>query len=196
MVVRNTRPGRFSAGLDGWCVFKAFGPAEYWWRDRVQGARLIGHPAKAGAKVLQLRRPDDKDGDGAVWNFPAGRQGTLTVRLLLQQGFGGGSVALADRFIQPNDDVGEKKVLITLPIRADGELPGGTKLEPDQWLTIRFRWDIGSAECEITVDGKPACTLPMCKETAAGPSYVRFRSTAKTIDAAGMLVECMEAAVR
>jgi len=186
----------FSGGLDGWCVFKAFGPAKSWWRDRVQGARLIDHPAKAGAKVLQVRRPDDKDGDGAVWNFPAGRQGTLTVRLLLQQGFGGGSVALADRFIQPNDSVGEKKVLVTLPIAAAGELPGGTKLEPGQWQTIEFRWDIGEAECEIAVDGKPAGTLPMSKATTAGPSYVRFRSTARTIDTAGMLVESVEAAVR
>ena len=196
VVVRNTRRDDFSAGLDGWCVFKAFGPRQYWWRDRVQGARLIDHPAKAGAKVLQVRRPDDKDGDGAVWNFPAGRQGTLTVRLLIQQGFGGGSVALADRFIQPNDDVGEKKVLVTLPIRADGELPGGTKLEPGQWQTVKLRWDIGKAECEVTVDGKPACTLPMSKETTAGPSYVRFRSTAETVDTAGLLVESVEAAVR
>ncbi len=186
----------FSAGLDGWCVFKAFGPAKYWWRDRVQGARLIDHPAKTGAKVLQVRRPDDKDGDGAVWNFPAGRQGTLTVRLLIQPGFGGGSVALADRFIQPNDDVGEKKVLVTLPIRADGELPGGTKLEPGQWQTVKLRWDIGKTECEVTVDGKPACTLPMSKETTAGPSYVRLRSTAQTADTAGLLVESVEAAVR
>jgi len=183
----------FSNGLDGWCVFKAFGKPTHWWRDRVQGASLVDHPSKTGVKVLHVRRPDDKDGDGAVWNFPVGRKGRLTVQLSLRKGFGGGSIALADRFIQPNDDIGERKVLVTLPIQANGELPGGAKLEPSRWQTVDLRWDIEEAECAIAVDGKPACTLPMAKETSEGVSYVRFRSTAKAVDTAGFLVASVEA---
>ncbi|MBN1346082.1 MAG: exo-alpha-sialidase [Phycisphaerae bacterium] len=185
----------FSGGLDGWCVFKAFGRPKGWWRDRTVGPRLVDHPDRPGAKVLHIRRPDEKDGDGAVWNFPLGRQGKLTVRLRLQPGFGGGSIALADRFIQPNDNVGEKKVLVTLPLGRDGALPGEGKLVPGRWHALDLNWDLDKAACNVVVDGKPACTLPMSKAPSPGVCYVRFRSTANAIDAAGCLIESVEADV-
>jgi hypothetical protein len=185
----------FSQGLDGWSVFKAFGPATGWWRNRTVGPCLIDHPEKAGAKVLHLRRPDEKEGDGAVWNFPLGRQGKLSVRLRLQPGFGGGSLALADRFIQPTDEVGEKKVLVTLPIRSDGQVYGGVKLEPGRWYTVTLGWDLDKGRCSVVVDGKPACSLPMSKEPSPGVSYLRLRSTAQEVDTAGFLVESVDAKV-
>ena len=46
----------FSDGLGGWSVFKPFGPAKNWWRDRTQGAVLADHPDKPGKKVLHVRR--------------------------------------------------------------------------------------------------------------------------------------------
>ena len=56
----------FSGGFDGWSVFKSFGPAQGWWRDRQQGPQLINHPSEQGSKVMNICRPDDKPGDGAV----------------------------------------------------------------------------------------------------------------------------------
>jgi len=67
----------FSNGLEEWTVFKQFGPITYWWRDRVAGPQLKDHPFENGKKVLHIRRPDDKDPDGAVWNFPNGLSGNL-----------------------------------------------------------------------------------------------------------------------
>lgn len=185
----------FSGGLDGWCVFKAFGQPVHWWRDRVQGPQLVNHPDKPGAKVLHVRRPDERDGDGAVWNFPLGRKGNVTLRLHLQQGFGGGSVALADRFIQPNDDVGEKKSLFTLPIGADARLPAELTLKPKQWHTLALHWDLDNRHCQVLVDGRQACVLTSPREASPGVSYLRLRSTAQTKDTAGMLIESVQAEV-
>ncbi|NUQ61268.1 MAG: exo-alpha-sialidase [Pirellulales bacterium] len=186
----------FSGGLEGWCVFKAFGPAVYWWRDRVQGPCLVDHPAKPGARALHVRRPDDKDGDGAVWNFPLGRRGKLAVRLSLATGFGGGSVAIADRFIQPTDAIGEKQSVFTLPIPASGRLEEGVRLEPNRWHTLSMAWDLDQGQCRVQVDDRQAGTLTTADSNAFGLSYLRLRSTAPARDPAGFLVESVEAEVR
>lgn len=185
----------FSEGLEGWCVFKAFGPAEGWWRNRTQGPVLVDHPTKAGAKALHVRRPDDKDGDGAVWNFSIGRRGRASVRILLRQGFGGAGIALADRFIQPTDTVGEKTVLAVLPIRADGHIGGNAKLEPGKWYTVDLAWDLDKAECRVSVDRTSAGVLTISNRPSPGVCYLRLRSTAPSPDRAGFLVESVAADV-
>jgi hypothetical protein len=188
----------FSNGLDDWSVFKSFGEPINWWRDRVQGAVLVDHPTKAGAKALHVRRPDDKDGDGAVWNFPAGRRGKVELSFQLQTGFKGGSIALADRFIQPTDSVGEANAnLVLLSITGDGRLPDGTVLTSGQWYQLGLQWDLDRDICQILLNGQPTSTLPILNEDplSAGASYLRFRSTASTVDNAGLLVEWVRADV-
>jgi hypothetical protein len=48
----------------------------------------------------------------------------------------------------------------------------------------------------VTIDGKEASSLTMAHDTATGISYVRFRSTAPEVDAAGFLVESVRAEVK
>ena len=179
----------FSGGLDGWSVFTAFGEPVRYWRNRKQGAQLVDHPTRAGAKCLHLRRADENPPDGAVWNFPAGRKGRLMLKLMPGEGFAGASIALADRFIQPTDDVGEKKVLFRLPIRPDGGLPGGPRLETGRWHSVELAWDLEAGQCRVLVDGEPAAELARSSDQCAAVSYLRLRSTAETIDPAGFLVE-------
>lgn len=187
------RKGDFSSGLDNWSVFTSVGPAANWWRDRTQGAILTDHPGKPNAKVLHVRRPGENDADGAVWNFPLGRQGRVCVQLLLQPGCQGVSLALADRHIQPTDSVGEKKVVFQLPIAADGRLPNGTVLRPGQWYTIALQWDLDKRSCQVLLDGQPAGTLLAVSEDSPGLCYLRLRSTATDVDTAGMLIESVRA---
>jgi hypothetical protein len=186
-LLETRREEAFADGLKNWSVFKGFGPARGFWRDRVPGACLVPHPSRANAQVLHVRRPDEKAGDGAVWNFPAGRKGKLTLRLLLKKGFGGASVALADRFFDPTDDHGEKRAVFVLPLGADGRVPGGPALEPERWYTLGLEWDAGV--CRVTVAGQGAGRLLARNTTPNGVSYLRLRSTAATTDPAGMLVE-------
>jgi hypothetical protein len=179
----------FSSGLDGWCVFKGFGPASGWWRNRVPGARLMGHPTKPGAEVLHLRKPDEKAADGAVWNFPSGSQGTLTLRLKLNAGFGGGGIALLDRFFDPTDDRVSSQAAFHLPINAQGRLGRNERLTFDQWHTLEFVWDVEAKQCRVRIDGEPAATLRLNAAKLGGVSYLHLRSQATEIDTAGFLVE-------
>ncbi len=179
----------FSHGLGGWCVYKPFGPVRSYWRDRTQGPQLMDHPILPGAKVLHLRRPDAKVGDEAVWNFPAGGKGTLTLRILLNSGFAGGTVALADRFIPPTDPAAQTLELFQLPIDREGQLPGGTRLALGDWHSLEMNWDADDRRCVVRIDGAPAAMLPRRNPEGGRPSYLRVRSTADGIDPAGWLLE-------
>ncbi|MEW6304015.1 MAG: sialidase family protein [Verrucomicrobiota bacterium] len=170
------------ASLDAWHVFKGFGPAKRFWRDRTQGPQLIAHPDKPDAKALHLRRPDERDADGAAWNFPSAQRGKLTLRLRPQPGFAGGRISLTDRMFDPCDDNGEKLAAFSFPFDATGPFQSG------RWHTVEFVWDTAMKQCAVTFEGK---TTTLAQQHAApnGLCYVRLRSTASALDHAGFLVE-------
>jgi hypothetical protein len=184
-LLETTQTERFD-NHDAWHVFKGFGPAKRFWRDRVQGPQLIAHPDRPGARVLHIRRPDERDADGAVWNFPAGHAGTLTLRLRVEKDFGGGQISLTDRFFDSCDDAGEKQAAFAYPI--------GTNLQASQWHTLELSWD--QTQCAVTLDGQPAGTLASRAPAPDGLSYLRLRSTATAVDNAGFLVESVKVEIR
>lgn len=179
----------FSNGLEEWSVFKHIGLASGWWRDRVVGPVLVEHPSKKGGKALHIRRPDENDGDGAVWNFPNGRSGNLLLRIMLNKGFGGGSIALTDRFFNPSDSHGERLSMFNLSISNSGQLENGQSISIGQWHNLRFSWDIANKNCDVILNGKKVYTIPLKNGTLNGLSYLRLRSTSPTKDTAGYLVE-------
>lgn len=101
----------------------------------------------------------------------------------------GASIALADRFIQPTDDAGEKKVLFSLPITPDGGLPGGKRLEAGRWHSVELAWDLEAGRCRVLIEGREAAALAQSNAHSAGVSYLRLRSTAPAADPAGFFVE-------
>lgn len=185
----------FSHGLDAWSVFKPFGPAERYWRDRTQGPVLVDHPSKSDAKALHVRRPDEKAGDEAVWNFPAGKQGRLTLRMMLEDGFAGGEISLADRFIQPTDPVADELAAFRLAIDKNGQLADGVRLDAGRWYTIQLDWDLAERKCAVTVDGQRELTIEQNNADSDDVSYLRLKSTAEQIDPAGFLIEHVEVEV-
>jgi hypothetical protein len=193
----------FARGLDGWSVFKSYGPVRSYRRSRVAGAQRIQHPSKANAWVLHLRRPDEKIGDGASWNFPTGRRGEVKVRLLLKKGFGGGLITLTDRFIYP-DDANPSKVVFALPIDADGTIADSGRLEFDRWHTLKLTWRVEldppkggwPGTCSVKLDGKEVGVRPQLNRARSGLSYLRLHSTAQEIDQAGFLIENVKVQVK
>ncbi len=183
----------FSKGLDEWTVFKHFGPASRSWRDRVAGPRLISHPSSKGMQVLHIRRPDEKDPDGAVWNFPNGLSGKLALRIMLNKGFRGGTISLTDRFFNPSDDHGDRLAMFCLPIAREGQKATGLTISAGQWHLIELLWNIKDKTCVVKVDGKQGTALKQANETLNGISYLRLRSTADEIDTAGFFVESVVA---
>jgi lysophospholipase L1-like esterase len=186
----------FSQGLDEWCVFKPHGPSRGWFRDRSQGPELVAHPDRPGARALHLRRPDDGDPDGAMWNFPLGSKGDLTLRIRLGAGFAGGVVSLTDRFFNPEDPAGERDAIFSLPIAGDGRIALGSVLERERWTTLRFDWDLAERTCPVSVDGRPAVYLKPSYTAAPGVCYLRLRSTAARVDTGGFLVESVKVVLR
>ncbi len=177
----------FADGLDSWHVFKPIGTPRNWWRDRAVSGKLIPHPQQAGARCLQLGRPDDHAPDGASWNFPNAWKGQLTLQLRLEDGSQGGSLALTDRFFDPTDDQGERLAAFHLPFSSDGKadtLP----LPPGRFHQLTLRWDLSRQTCTLQVNGTEARTLPLRHPTLNGLSYLRLRSTASQPDRAGFLI--------
>lgn len=193
-LLETSRRDDFSEGIDGWCVFKQFGEAAGWWRNRTQGPELMDHPEKTSAKVLHIRRPDEKDPDGAVWNFPSGTAGKLAIRFMIRQGSTGGSIALNNCFYDPIDSAGEKAAMFLLPIAAGTKI-GEVELQADRWYSAELAWDLAKESCVVTIDGKQAATLPLANPTKTGICYLRLRSSAPSVDSAGWLVESVQADV-
>jgi hypothetical protein len=179
----------FSNGLEEWTVFKHFGSVTNYWRDRVVGPQLVEHPTEKGKKVLHIRRPDEKDADGAVWNFPNGQSGRLTLRIMFNEGFRGGCIALTDRFFNPSDNSGEKLAMFCLSINNKGQFGQDAGISVGQWHTLEFVWNLTDRVCKVISDGKPVTTLPLNNETLNGLSYLRLRSMAQEKDTAGYFIE-------
>jgi len=182
-LMETTQSDDFSNGIDAWHLYKGVGKPERWWRDRVQGPQLIAHPDKPGAKVLHIRRPDDNDPDGATWNFPAGVFGKITLRLKAQEGFAGGHISLGDRMFDPCDNTGDSLAChkLALPIK------------PGKWHELTLEWT--GEYCVSTLDGEILDTAEAGFAYPNGLSYLRLRSTAKSVDPAGFLVESVKAEV-
>lgn len=182
----------FSEGLDGWHVFKPFGPASGFWRDRTVGAALVDHPDKPGTHALAIRRLDERPADGATWNFPNGWQGRLTIRLLLRTGFQGASLTLADRMFEPTDEQGESMAVFRVSFDPQGNAGNGLQLALDQWHTLELRWNLDDGKCSLNASDAEH-TLHLIEPTPNGVSYLRLSSLATTPDPAGILVDSVRA---
>jgi len=186
----------FAQGAENWSIFKGYGAVKAWGSPRTEGAECIAHPSRAGAKVLHVRRPDDKPGDGAVWNFPIGWVGKVSARILLRKGFQGALVSLTDRFFHP-EIVDMQNTTFALPIAGDGRLNKDVILEKERWYEIELAWQVEQkvpgdrwpGTCKVLVDGREAMTLPQLNRAQPGVGYLRLNSTAGNVDPAGFLVE-------
>ncbi|MCC6488163.1 MAG: hypothetical protein IT364_11750, partial [Candidatus Hydrogenedentes bacterium] len=178
-----------------WCVFKELGPASGWWRDRCQGPVLVEHPDKPGAKALHVRRPDERDPDAAIWNFPNGRTGSVTIRLQLQSGFAGANIALHNRFFNPGDPDGIRLAMFNLAIPSDGNIGLGQRIEPGRMCELLLAWNLTQHRCDVHLDGQWVVSLPLLNQTDNGISYLRLGSAAQHPDTAGFLIESVAAGV-
>jgi hypothetical protein len=180
----------FAGGLDSWTTFIEFGdPEPPVFRDRTDGPRLVKHPDRDNARVLNIGRAKDKPGDGAVWNFPAAQRGKLSIKLKLQEGFRGASLAFNDCFYNPGDSDGERDAVFGVPIGATGKLLNHPALTIGEWQTVEFDWNLDANDCRVSVDGKPILSLPVLNDADVGVSYVCIRSIASEADPAGLLIE-------
>jgi hypothetical protein len=190
---QTTYKSDFSDSLKTWSVYKRFLDEDDM-VSRMPGCELLPHPSREGAKVLHVRRPDDKRPDVAEWNFPLGRSGSVTISIMLQEGFAGGAVDLADRYFQPTDDGAISERIFNIPIQANGQINDSEmRLVAEQWYTLELRWNIAHGLSKVIIDGEEVSNVKMNRETHLGISYLLLRSTAQGMDQAGFLVEWVRA---
>lgn len=171
------RTDDFSDSLRNWTTFNYIkgikGHCSY---NRINGVELMAHPDRQGQNVLSLRydKADSLVSDirGAVWNFPALRQGEFTASIRLPEGAEGHTMVLNDRWMNPCDTVARYEGIYILPLSRK-ELG----IKDDRWHTLTVEWDVdrSSDKAIVRVDGRRRkIKLPMSNPTADGISYVHF----------------------
>lgn len=193
------RSSSFENNLDDWSTFKYIeGIKAHHAYNRTDGPKLIPHPDKPDAKVLQVKHPIDPnlvfDKDGAVWNFPSAVNGTFTTRIKLLPNGGGAQICLLDRWFNPTDPVVADYSMYVLKIPGNGDLGNNIKLIPGQWHEITFDWtDSKSSECKLLIDGTVVdLKLPNMRSSINGISYVHFQASSDEEDLNGFLIESVE----
>ena len=131
---------------------------------------------------------------GAVWNFPNGLSGKLTLKFQVRSGFRGVNLALADHYSVPWDKEDHFYSLWNLPIDAQSRLLGTQPLTPGEWHTLEITWSVPTRAAHVSLNGKRVTTLPLRHETI-GANYLRIRSTSLEPDPAGLMVESAEVTI-
>lgn len=166
---------RFDKGLDSWSVFGTM------------GVGLVSHPQNTTKQVLSIRKSDPNWSSGAVWNFPAGKQGSLKMKMMLQAGFGAIRIGLTDHFSVPFDDLAVFHNLANLEISDDGSLSNtDVQLIPSKWYDLSLSWDCPDGWCEIAIDQVTVGKLRLSRQTEF-VNYLRLNAIGDSPDE-GILV--------
>jgi hypothetical protein len=173
----------FGQGIEDWTYFGC------------RGVERIAHPDQPGQYVLQVAKTSPDWPAGAVWSFPNGQGGTLSLRFQLRPGFCGANLALADHYSVPWDKEDVFYSLWNFPIDGQCKLLGRKALVPGRWYELKVEWSVAARAAKLSLDGRRVATLPLRRETS-GANYLRLRSTAAGADPAGLLVEAVAVDIR
>ncbi len=161
--------------------------------NRQFGATPVPDPTGGSREVLRIaRHPDPRlmhEKQGAVWNFPAGRRGEVTVELYLTPGSAGLQLSLCDRWFNPVDPVVGEFAPAVFNLDSAGRINGVPALTPGEWLKLTLRWDLDAASSvveigELRIPGR-------CGGHAQTPlqiSYLHLQSIAENTDECGVLI--------
>ena len=177
----------FANGLEKWScyTFKELSKKP----GRMLGPELLQAEGAKGGKILHVRKADSAIfGDGAVWNFPMGRKGELTMKVKIPKGSAGTAISLSDHHRHPNDPDGEQKAMFTIDSREFGNA---------QWQTVTLKWNLEKQNCDLLIDEKLNSKISLKNRTESGISYLRFRSLAdkNAIDNEGILIDWVKVMV-
>jgi hypothetical protein len=180
-----------SSGIEEWTCFKSIGPVERYWRARAIGPELVARESET-SKALHLRRTDNEAPDGANWNFPLGRKGKLTVRLLIPSDSKGGVIALTDRFFEPSDATIDKEALAILRVSSDERTEATLHCKPESWHQLQLSWDMDHQTYEAQLNDDPAIPVKQIIGSPNGACYLNLRSSAEMIDLKGIHISSVE----
>ena len=184
----------FTDGLNNWHVQQFIqGVVGHCAYNRKPGAALTVDPTDSSQQVLRLRNSPDSSLvssiQGALWNFPVGREGTLVTSVYIPAGSRGGVIALNDRWLAPIDS--EVRVLapLQLSIEPSGRIAGTSlRLRSDTWHPVSIEWSYDDESAQLTIN-EQSSELPFKHSPILphGFSYLHLQSSTKP-DELGFLV--------
>ncbi|MBI4578761.1 MAG: exo-alpha-sialidase [Planctomycetes bacterium] len=166
-----------------------------------EGVSAVGDPDGGAGKVLKMVKPKADVTSAACLNFPFGRSGTITIALRNEHGFQGAHLTLSDHYDLPGLS---RDACFPIQINPKGRIflngSGGSwlatpgDLTPAKWHELKLTWDCPNHEALLELDGVEIGRLHqyVCTD---GICYLRIRSTAATIDKAGMYVKSVKVTV-
>ncbi len=166
-------------GFSGHCAY-----------NRTNGALLVPDPEGNFQEVLQICRVEDDrlvyKKQGVVWNFPASKQGKVTVKLMVQKS--GVSVSLCDHWYNACDET----VRLNAPVTIDftKEMSG-----TDLWTELTLYYDTEVGIAQILVDGKHIRNMKIAGKWPNGLSYLHIQTLAEGQDMEGTLIKELDKTV-
>ncbi|MDN5200636.1 sialidase family protein [Fulvivirgaceae bacterium BMA10] len=181
---------KYIKGIKGHCAY-----------NRKHGATLVPHPEKKEQQAMHLRSLSDSSllyqNDGALWNFPAGTRGELTIKLKINQGSKGTRISLLDRWFNPIDTTSSKFAMFNFEIPVIGENTDLALWNQKDWNELKFKWSNTqetNGKCQVFLnDTLINENLPINFTSMNGISYVHLISTSQEEDPAGILIESVYA---
>lgn len=163
----------FSNGLSDWSAFRYYQGIVGHCAYHRQAENLLGaHPDDSNRKVLQLGyTPNDslvQDNDGAVWNFPAAKDGSLLLHLRIPQNESAVTLVLNDRWFNPTDTVARHEAMYRFPLSR--KVLG---IKDRKWHQLQIFWHQNKT-ARVFVDGKQKAELPLVCPTEHGVSYLHL----------------------
>lgn len=171
----------FSRGLRCWTVAKDQ-------QAEASTTALVAHPTKTGRRILRLQ-PSAGGRTVAQWNFPAGFQGTLKIRMQLSPELSGITLSLTDHFSLPVDQAAREHAVFSTDVRPRPAADGDVVLSTGVWHELAINWQADSPTARASVDNQPAATLRRRRETNVGLNYLRIEATAAQAGSASLLIE-------
>ena len=146
--------------------------------------------------LLIGRHPDDRlfsDREGAVWNFPGCRKGSVSAVFSVTPGTAGVRISLADRWINPCDEYAKEYAVFSLVIDGSGQCNGVKLAEPDSRFTLQLEFDldknvlnVATEKGQLQIDRTRTLEAPFGKELNL--SYLHLQSAAGKSDPYGVFL--------
>ena len=153
--------------------------------NRTNGAVLVPDPSGDHTEALLIKNTDDdrlfNDVQGAVWNFPAAKQGAVTVMgKVLGQGL---RVSLLDRWMNPVDLTVADYAAFTSVITADDTADEG-------YTPIKIEFDTDKGTATLSA-GQKIAELQIGEAAPNGVCYLHLQTAAQKGDSKGSLIKSL-----
>jgi len=198
------RTGTFEHGLRDWSTqiyYKSISGniriAGHCAWNRRSGATLMPSPDNEWLEALLIGRHPDKrlfsELEGADWNFPAARRGTVSLDLTIMPGSGGIRISLADRWINPCDGFVKEWAVFSFVLDGNGAVDGVKLAEAGKRFTLELDFDLDVRKLIASVEDA-SYTLPVT-QTLKAPfgeavelSYLHLQTAAEKADEDGVFL--------